>query len=306
MQKYDANKGVLNMRTILYLKKLSFYTAVKEDCNARQNLGIIGEGHNGGSPGILNAKKELCDAILKQGGQLFNDPGFVPSLNGRTHSGSGSGYAGWKDFGSSESVLQYLERYFKLIVCSDVAAESGMMIRPGRTKSRATTKDTTEKHKDSPVKQLAEIGFKDAAQWEIEDARRLRDVGDDPQVWAEMKGHKNALYAFCVAGVVLYIGKTARTIDKRFVGYRDPGKTQATNRKCHNNIRKRLEDGKTVRIMVLPDKTSLHWGAFQINLAAGLEDALVERIKPELNGKGKKQPITESERVEEEADRATS
>lgn len=291
------------MKKVLHLKKLSFYTAIKEDCDAWQNLGIIGEGHQGGSPGILNAKKELCVAILKQGGQLLNAPGFVLSLNGRTHSGSGSGYAGWKDFGSSNSAVQYLEQYFTLKLCADAPFASKAKTSR-RTESRETGKQKTGKLIGGTAKLLAEIGFKDAAQWEISDNRKLRDVGDDPQVWAEIKGHKNALYAFCADGLVLYIGKTARSIERRFVGYRDPGNTQATNRKCHDVIRQRLEDRKTVRIMVLPDETSLHWGAFRINLAAGLEDALVETIKPELNGKGNKHLVTESERAEEEADKA--
>ena len=293
------------MKPLLHLKKLSFYTAIKEDCDAWQNLGIIGEGHHGGSPGILNAKKELCDAILKQGGQLLNSPGFVLSLNGRTHSGSGSGYAGWKDFGSSKSAVQYLEQYFTLTLCADAPAASKAKTSR-RTEPRETGKQKAAKDTDGTARLLAEIGFKDAAQWEIADSRKLRDVGDDPQVWAEIKGHKNALYAFCEAEVVLYIGKTARSIEKRFVGYRDPGNTQATNRKCHNNIRRRLEDGKTVRILVLPDETALHWGVFRINLAAGLEDALVETIKPELNGKVNKHTVTESERVEAEVEKAAS
>ena len=291
------------MRPVLHLKKLSFYTAIKEDCDSWQNLGIIGEGHQGGSAGILNAKKELCDAILKQGGQLVNSSGFVPSLNGRTHSSSGSGYAGWKNFGSSNSVVQYLEQYFTLKLCADAPVAS--KAKTSRcTESRETVKQKMGKHTDGTAKLLAEIGFKDAAQWEIADNRKLHDVGDDPQVWAEIKGHKNALYAFCAEGAVLYIGKTARSIEKRFAGYRDPGNTQTTNRKCHDAIRKRLEDRRTVRIMVLPDETSLHWGLFRINLAAGLEDALVETIKPELNGKVNKHSVTESERVEEEADKA--
>jgi hypothetical protein len=291
------------MKKVLHLKKLSFYTAIKEDCDAWQNLGLIGEGHQGGSPGILNAKKDLCDAILKRGGQLLDAPGFVRSPKGRTHSGSGSGYAGWKDFGSSKSAIQYLEQYFTLKLCADAPAASKAKTSH-RTESRETGKQKAGKNTNGTAKLLAEIGFKDAAQWEIADNRKLRDVGDDPQVWAEIKGHKNALYAFCADGVVLYIGKTARSIEKRFVGYRDPGDTQATNRKCHDDIRKRLGEHKTVRIMVFPDETSLRWGAFGINLAAGLEDALVEEIKPELNGKGNKHLVTESERVEEEAEKA--
>jgi len=52
--------------------------------------------------------------------------------------------------------------------------------------------------------------------------------------------------------------------------------------------------------MVLPDETNLQWGSFRINLAAGLEDALVEALRPELNGKGANR-VTESEQLEAEA-----
>jgi hypothetical protein len=57
-----------------------------------------------------------------------------------------------------------------------------------------------------------------------------------------------------------------------------------------------------VRILVLPDQTHLHWGDFRISLAAGMEDSLVERLQPRLNGKNSKLIKTESEQLEELAE----
>ena len=48
----------------------------------------------------------------------------------------------------------------------------------------------------------------------------------------------NALYAFCRGEAVLYIGKTTQSLRKRLTGYCKPGKSQATNIRCHAKIRK--------------------------------------------------------------------
>lgn len=75
-----------------------------------------------------------------------------------------------------------------------------------------------------------------------------------------------------------------------------------TNRKCHDEIRKLIKNGKIVRILVLPDQTHLHWGEFRISLATGMEDSIVERLQPRLNGKNAKHLTTESEQLEELAE----
>jgi len=289
------------MKPVVFLKKHRFYIAIKDDCDAWDNLGIVGNGSRDGA-GLLNAKQELCDAIVKRGGNLLQLAGFIRSSNGRMRNGSGSGYVGWKDFGSGKAVLHYLDQYFSVKQCEEPPDEGS---RPN--KSRVSRKDFQKpsfgERRSSAmnaIQILADIGFKDIAQWEVVDLKKLRDLGDDAEVWRNIKAHKNALYAFYEGIAVLYIGKTARSIEKRFIGYRDPGKTRATNWKCHNKIRHLIGKEKTVRIMVLPDETSLQWGSFSINLAAGLEDALVEAIRPELNGKGVNK-VTESEQLEAEA-----
>jgi hypothetical protein len=291
------------MKPKLFFKKLRLYLAVKEDCDAHHNLGLIGIGAGHGESGVLDAKQDLCDRIERQGGNLVGTLGFVHSSNGRTRSGSGSGYLGWKNFGSQKAVLSYLEQYFTIIDCDEVFEpdpEVKSQAKRQKTLPHAGSKLANANSMRDQTKILAEIGFEDVAQWEIENDHKIRDYGDDSEVWEELKEPKNALYAFCVGTEVLYIGKTSRSLEKRFVGYRDPGKTRATNWKCHKEIRKYLNDNKTVRIMVLADRTHFHWGQFRVSLAAGLEDSLVEILRPQLNGKNGKIFKTESEQLEEE------
>ena len=203
---------------------------------------------------------------------------------------------------SQKIVLQY----FILVECDSsfqLGCGGKSESKPGKKQSRAALPlEDGEAALQTQAQILAEIGFEDAAHWEVESHRRIRDVGDDHERWEQLKEPKNALYAFCVGGEVFYIGKTARSLEKRFVGYRDPGNTQATNKKCHKEIREHLKGGKTVRIMVMPDWTHLHWVGFRISLAAGLEDSLVEKLRPKLNGKNEKHLKTESEEIEEKVD----
>ena len=293
----------------LFLKRLRFYVALKEDCDARNNLGVIGVGTARGEKGVLDAKQELCDLIQRQGGDLLAMPGFVASIHGTTSYGNGSGYRGWKNFGRQKAAMGYLSQYFTLIECEEVLEESSEIKKAVRTSKKTCVAEAESGSitalPQNPVGILAEIGFEDAAQWKIVDGRKIHDLGDDAEVWQELKEPKNALYAFCAGGEVLYVGKTARSLEKRFIGYRDPGNTQATNRKCHDEIRRRLKTGGIVRIMVLPDQTRLHWGQFRISLAAGLEDAIVEKLMPPLNGKNAKHLKTESEQLEEVAQNST-
>jgi hypothetical protein len=145
---------------------------------------------------------------------------------------------------------------------------------------------------------LLAIGLQDAACWQI-NGKKLKHVGDKSANWQRLTAIPNCLYAFCCGNGVLYIGKTTKTLSKRFVGYCDPGNGRATNWKCHQKIRALLHADKSVRILVLPSHSHLSWGGFEINLAAGLEDALVKAFNPPWNGSNKN-PLTETTINEEE------
>ncbi len=125
------------------------------------------------------------------------------------------------------------------------------------------------------------IGFRSAGSCKFLDGKLAFELN-------EFANSKNVLYAFVVAGHLMYIGKTVQTLRKRMAGYRSPGPTQPTNIKNNGNIRDSLAQGKQVEIYALPDNGLLRYGDFHVNLAAGLEDSLIRKLKPPWNG-GKKE-----------------
>ena len=143
--------------------------------------------------------------------------------------------------------------------------------------------EPVEPERDS-VTEIRRVGFEDVGRWALnngtiipvgDDANRLQHLLDD---------YPQALYAFCVNNEVKYIGKTVRTLRQRFQGYRFPGaRADGPNVRCNAEIRQALGDGCEVIILALPNRAPLKWGRFSINLAAGLEDALIEDIQPDWN-----------------------
>jgi hypothetical protein len=141
---------------------------------------------------------------------------------------------------------------------------------------------------------LMNIGFVDIATWEADgDLIVYRLDGGDSDAKQVMLDEPNALYAFVCGEEVLYVGKTARSIGKRFIGYRRPGKTQQTNLRCQRNIKAALAEGAEIRILVFTPISHLRYADFEINLAAGLKDPLIRAFDPPWNGSKRGQPITE-------------
>ncbi|MDW9503300.1 GIY-YIG nuclease family protein [Sinorhizobium meliloti] len=149
---------------------------------------------------------------------------------------------------------------------------------------------------------LLNLGFVDVGKWQPKGDSIAYDLdGADASASEVLLDAPNALYAFVRDDQVVYIGKTARSIRKRFVGYCRPGKTQATNQRCHRNIKAAIAEGTEIRIFVFTPITHLRYSDFEINLAAGLEDSLIREFDPSWNGKDRGHPISEdAEREEEE------
>lgn len=146
---------------------------------------------------------------------------------------------------------------------------------------------------------LIEIGFKACARWVVTEGKlQLELAPDTPEMRARLKS-RAALYAFVSDGLVLYVGKTALTLERRFAGYRSPTATQSTNLHCNARIKELVATGREVQILMLAGLTPLQWGEFELNIAAGLEDSLIAELAPPWNGGAK--PITESEAIEREA-----
>lgn len=152
---------------------------------------------------------------------------------------------------------------------------------------------------------LFTLGFEEVGCWLVDptsglltyvlddlDAATRRRILDTP----------NALYAFLRDDEVLYLGKTARSIRRRFQTYCKPGSRQSTNIKNNGHIRVLLSAGQGVRIAVFTPVSQLHYGDFEIDLAAGLENALIAGFDPPWNGRDGGQSVSESAEREIEED----
>ncbi len=88
---------------------------------------------------------------------------------------------------------------------------------------------------------------------------------------------------------VRYVGETTNSLDTRMYQYRNGNENQPTNHKVNNLIRTSLEAGHGVVLYSLLDDIPVMWAGKKINLAKGIESALIAAWKPEWNGsRGKK------------------
>lgn len=148
------------------------------------------------------------------------------------------------------------------------------------------------------VDKLLQIGFIDFAEWQTTQKNNVISYKIDSSSNKALEESRNVLYAFCINENVMYIGKTTRGIKKRFVGYCKPGKTQQTNRRCHEKIKETLAKNDSVRIYVFSPISQLQYGDFEINIAAGLEDSLINIFHPEWNSRKGSRPLSEEEERE--------
>jgi hypothetical protein len=147
---------------------------------------------------------------------------------------------------------------------------------------------------------LLNLGFVDVGKWQPNGDCIAYDLdGAHTSASEVLLDAPNALYAFVRGEQVVYIGKTARSIRKRYRGYCRPGKMQATNQRCHRNIKAAIAEGTEIRIFVFTPITQLRYSEFEINLAAGLEDSLIREFDPPWNGRDKGHPISEDAEREE-------
>jgi len=149
---------------------------------------------------------------------------------------------------------------------------------------------------------LSRIGFNIVGEWNQSENDLRYNLYDQNVTWLD-----NILYAFAESdgdsddGLVKYIGKTTKSMRNRYVGYEKPGNAQQTNRRVHINIKKSLDDGKRVRILLFEDVVHLQWGGFNLNVAAGIEDSLIKAFQAEWNRAGRERPVqTATQEIETE------
>jgi len=155
---------------------------------------------------------------------------------------------------------------------------------------------------DEKTLSLIEIGFIHIGDWILENEFPIIKDLTNPEAIV-VKNSKPALYAFIVDGELKYIGKTAQILFRRLYGYIKPGNTTATNKKVHSYIKELLKKKHTVVVLGFSPDIPLCYGGYKINLPAGLEDILIEKMNPEWNGRqpNTAKPESESATYEREA-----
>jgi hypothetical protein len=151
---------------------------------------------------------------------------------------------------------------------------------------------------------LTDIQFQQIGEWKLDEEALSIVFNTEKNVMLQIP---NVLYSFVLhskdnSSVIGYIGKTSKSVKNRFQGYLNPGINQRTNIRVSQKIKESLKSGHKVFIHALFDIEPLQWGGFSINLPAGLEDALVNKLKPIWNiaGTGGQRIITSTEELEEE------
>lgn len=93
------------------------------------------------------------------------------------------------------------------------------------------------------------------------------------------------VYAFSVAGEVVYVGVASRSLLKRIYPYSRPGPSQRTNIRLNSLIRQSIIDGETVDVhFACPPQHS--WNGFTIRGAEGLEAGLIAEYLLPWNVRG--------------------
>jgi hypothetical protein len=133
------------------------------------------------------------------------------------------------------------------------------------------------------LKQLEQAGFQKIGFWFLEN--------EEPRFKLESLGAtKNILYAFVIGDSPVYVGKTTTQLRQRLSGYQRPGPTQQTNKRAHKYLKDALQK-EAVLIYAFPDNGLLSFGGFHLNVAAAIENSIVEKLQPKWNvhGLNKKQ-----------------
>lgn len=128
--------------------------------------------------------------------------------------------------------------------------------------------------------ELYNLGFIEAGKWKLKETLKS---GISFQIYKFI--NERVVYAFVVDDAVKYIGicdNTNTTLKDRMSRYQGMAGS-GTNKRIAINIKECLEKGKRVAIIVLNPEMQLHYKTLKIDLVKGLENPLIERLRPEWN-----------------------
>ncbi|MDP3245165.1 MAG: hypothetical protein Q8M83_05935, partial [bacterium] len=135
---------------------------------------------------------------------------------------------------------------------------------------------------------IKSVGFRCVGKWHVGDA------GLDFAIEREVRSAKKSLYAFVADAQVLYVGKASGTFAGRMSGYRRPGSSQRTNIRINPLIAEMIRTEKQISIYHLQPTEEIRFRSILLNIAAALEEPLIELISPRWNLNGRKKESDEA------------
>lgn len=123
---------------------------------------------------------------------------------------------------------------------------------------------------------LLQGGFAVIATWQAHEDEALTANGEIPR--------HPGVYAFVIAGQVMYVGVATNSLNQRLYAYTRPGPTQRTNIRLQALILQHLAAGDQVEILVaMPPDTE--WNGLPVSGSVGLELGLIKRFNLPWNSR---------------------
>jgi len=128
--------------------------------------------------------------------------------------------------------------------------------------------------------ELTSIGFTEVGRWELRGNLRSGIA-----FRLDSFENERVIYAFVMDGDVKYIGvceNSATTLKDRMNRFKNL-QGAGTNKRIAIRIRDCLGRGKVVKIFALKSETQYYYKGLNIDLVKGLENPLIDTLKPEWN-----------------------
>lgn len=162
-------------------------------------------------------------------------------------------------------------------------------MRSGKNSSSAKS-NSSSNHPTAPISTAASLKGSDSAGTALLTRLGFSRVGEwslaanKPQVALRLLADaKQVIYAFVRENEVLYVGKTVRSLRSRMRSYEQPGPAQRTNKRVNGCLAASLIDGKPVHVHAMSKWDGTPYRGIPLNVAAGLEDPLIELLQPKWN-----------------------
>jgi len=128
--------------------------------------------------------------------------------------------------------------------------------------------------------ELLDLGFVEAGEWKLR-------AGTRSGIMFELNKLQNerVIYAFVVSQESKYVGvceKGTTTLEQRMARYKNL-QGEGANERIARKIKECLDAGKIARIMAMKPEQSLQYRGVTVDLVRGLENPLIEKLKPPWN-----------------------